>query len=362
MTPVRVHIQLPYGLDASKTREQFAAGLTPDAVAYGFHHAEALCETVTYSRDHPENRVQRFVRKRLSRLLRFDLIHAWRNRRDIAKADIVWTMLETDYLAVAALASVSQSARGKPIIGQSVWLFNDFSRLGAARRRLYKALIARVAIMTTHSERCLPVMRQALPETDSRQLYFGISGDTFALTDPSDTEPADGPLRIFAAGNDRTRDWDTLLEAFGNDERFALTIVCGWLPDSHAQTYRNLTLVRNPSMAQFVALYRSHDFAAAPMVENIYSGITVALEAAALGAPILSSRTGGVPTYFDETEVFYAAPGDAGDLRRTALASTLRERRERALRAQRRFVASDYTTRGMIGRYMALTREILGEP
>ena len=62
-------------------------------------------------------------------------------------------------------------------------------------------------------------------------------------------------------------------------------------------------------MSDFIACYHWADIVAVPMRQNIYSGITVALEAAAMGTPVVSSRTGGVPTYFGEDEVFYSPAG-----------------------------------------------------
>jgi len=355
----RVHVQLPYGLDATKTEQQFHQGLCPDRVAYGFHHAEGLCEGVTYSVDAPESWIQSLVRKILFKALGFDVMHAWRNRARIDRADIIWTMLECDYLAVLLIFALRPWVKTKPVIAQNVWLFNDIMKMGPIRRFLYMALAARATILTTHSRTYIEIMRTYLPKSDIRLMLFGISRDAFFGGTDRPRRNSDGPIRLFSAGNDRTRDWKTLLDAFGNDERFCLTIVCDWVGDEYLKKYRNLELIRRPSMARFRQLYRDADFVIVSMVDNAYSGITVALESVALGVPVVSSRTGGVPTYFDETEVLYASPANPHDLREKVVSCSSRERREIAERARLRFVACGYSTEEMIHRYIHLSREIL---
>lgn len=357
-----VHVQLPYGLDATKTAQEFRQGLCPDRVAYGFHHAEGLCETVTYSVDAPEGWLESLLRKALFKALGFDVMHAWRNREQIERADIVWTMLECDYLGVLLIFALRPWVTAKPVIAQNVWLFNDIARMGAIKRWLSMTLAARAAVLTTHSRTYLGIMRRHLPRSDIRLMPFGISREVFSAKDVPAPANADGPIRLFSAGNDRTRDWQTLFDAFGNDDRFRLTIVCDWVGDEALKTYRNLDLIRRPTMEQFRQLYRSADFAIVSMVENGYSGITVALESVALGVPVVSSRTGGVPTYFDEDEVLYASPGDPVDLREKVVSCSEQQRRDMAERARQRFVACGYSTEEMIQRYITLSREILAAP
>jgi len=357
-----VHVQLPYGLDAVKTEQQFRQGLCPDRVAYGFHHAEGLCNGVTYSVDAPEGWFQSLVRKALFKALGFDVMHAWRNRDRIDRADIVWTMLECDYLGVLLIFALRPWVKAKPVIAQNVWLFNDIARMGPIRRTIYMSLAARAAVLTTHSQTYIEIMRSHLPQSDIRLMLFGISRDVFSAEDEPGRADASGPIRLFSAGNDRTRDWKTLFDAFGNDDRFSLTVVCDWVGDEALKTYRNLKLIRRPSMAQFRQLYRSADFAIVSMVENGYSGITVALESVALGVPVIASRTGGVPTYFDDGEVLYANPADPVDLREKVVCCSARQRRDMAEQARQRFAACGYSTEEMIHRYIRLSREILAAP
>jgi glycosyltransferase involved in cell wall biosynthesis len=212
--------------------------------------------------------------------------------------------------------------------------------------------------MTVHSAVCLPVLREAFPGLKSQLLYFGVNTKMFLR--PLIPRPSNGgPIRIFAPGNDGDRDWNTLFDAFGNDDRFQVTVICVWLGDDKLSQYNNFRAIRDPNMADFHRCYQEADIVAVPMKENIYSGITVALEAVAMGKPVLSSRTGGVPTYFNNDELFYAPVRDPVAMRDIVLSTTVQSRLERAEKAHRRFLETDYSTDAVIRRYAELTRDLL---
>lgn len=353
-----VHIQLPYGLDSRKTRKDFAEGLCPDAVAYGFHHAEDFYSQITYSEDRPEDLVGSFIRRAVFKLMGFDLVHAWCNRRSLDRADMVWTMLETDFLGVRFVQWIRPWVKRTPVLAQSVWMFDPRYKPIWPLSLLHRILTRGVSLLMTHSNAYLPIMRDRFPGVESRLSYFGVSTDSFYKLDTSPQESS-GPLVVFAAGNDRTRDWDTLLRAFGNDVRFRIILVCGWASDELTLSYANLELVRDPTMEGFRDLYSLADVVVVPMHDNLYSGITVALEAAATGRPLLSTRAGAVPTYFGEDEALFTPVGDPEAMRDRLLSTTIAGRQEMASRARERFVRDDYTTRGMVKRYVALTSEVL---
>jgi glycosyltransferase involved in cell wall biosynthesis len=201
-------------------------------------------------------------------------------------------------------------------------------------------------------------MSAQLPHLTSALVYFGINTELFRVTEPVPRTHG-GPLRVFSPGTDRTRDWDTLLAAFGNDERFRLTIISWRFDESRLSEYSNVVTVGSPTMADFMRCYNEADVVTVVARENIYAGITVALEAVALGVPVLASRTGGVATYFDEDDLLYAPVADPQALRDILLSSGPESRNKRAQRAQERFIAADYTTSGLVARYCALTRALL---
>lgn len=347
-----VHVQLYYGKDAESYRLRYEQGREPDKTPYGFHLAEEEGFYVTFSRDGRRRLAARVIRK----LCDFDVAHAYRNREAMARADIIWTMTEGEAFAAALLMRLGIIPK-RPIISNAVWLLNRWRYLSWPRRRIYKALATDITVLTVHSERCLPVARSAFSNVRSELMYFGINLEHFPLTKP-DAPRDSAQLHIVAAGNDRTRDWDTLISAFGGDDRFRVTLACSWLSPKKISRYNNITLSGASTATALRSLYKTADVIAVPMRENVFSGITVALEAAALGKTILATRTGGVPTYFDDDHVVYVAAGDPTAMREALLRTTPQSRRALAEAAQQRFLERDYSTRGLISRYAQLTRDL----
>jgi len=236
-------------------------------------------------------------------------------------------------------------------------MFDDWSRLGPLRRAYYRWLTKQWSVATVHSEACLSVAQLALPELPCICLRFGISRETFFK--PVRARRAGERLRIVAAGNDQARDWDLVLQAFGNQPAFELMLLTrqplGWAQ----QQYDNVSIIQVTRVEDWKKIYDLADYVCVPMKENRYSGITVALEAAARGVPIVSTRTGGIPTYFDDTEVLYSDVGDPEAMRRKVLEQTDLKRLEMTRRAQQRFERMDYSTRGLAYRYALITEALV---
>lgn len=349
------YVHLGYGFGAEGYRERFRRGLVPDEVPYGIHHAERLGWTLLYSEDHAEGTLTRFVRRALNSVLRFDLIHAWRNRHQMAKADIVWTMEERQGLAVLCLGRIGPTP---PVLLQVIWLFDQWKSFGQVRRLLLRRLLRHAARVTVHSAN---YVTQAQGELDlgvkPLLMPFGISGETFPSRVGS--QPAHTPIRVLAMGSDRTRDWTTLLAAFGSDPRFEVVAISPQLTPERVAGYNNLTVPVNPPMNKFVEWYGWADVVVIPMVPNLYSGITVALEATRQGVAVVSSRTGGVPTYLAENEAVYVDPEDPMAMKEAVLGLNDEKRAAVVARAQARFASEDYTTAGMAERYAMLSSQVL---
>lgn len=367
VTPARAEtrptalVLLSHGLDAAAYRAAFARGEAPDESPYGFHLAEEFGWRLVFSTDSPDGIGRRILRGLLRRMLGFDLLHVWANREALGAVDVVWTMTENEWLAARCLALLVPTAR-RPIVGNSVWLFNDWEKKGRVARRLLTRLARGAGVLTVHSDRYLPVARAALPGIRVERMYFGVALTRRDIApSKSRPRPAGEPLRILAMGNDSTRDWATFLGAFGGDPRFELELVCSWVGRDERARYANLR-PREPATAlsrqEVERLYAWCDLVVVPMKENRFSGITSAIDACGRGKPVISSRTGGVPTYFDDGEVLYVAPGDAAAMRQAALLSP--ERLLEVGRAgQARFLRDDYTSGGMMRRYIALSERVL---
>lgn len=346
-------VHLPRHLNASDYGQRYRDGIEPDESPYGFHFARDFGVDVRFSR-RPASSAG-MVAKVVRLLLGFDLVNSWRDRWAMRDADVIWTMLDGEILGVAALMKAGVLPR-RPVIGSTVWVVNDWAGYGPLRRSLYRYLLKEVACLFVHSEACLEPLRAIVPDVPVELLHFGISEATFADGNAKEQGAA---LSIVAAGNDRTRDWETLIAAFGGDERFHLTIICPWLDGKRAETFANVSIPRLDGMASLASLYRQADIIAVPMKANLFSGITVAIEAAMMGIPILSSRTGGVPTYFADDEAIFVPVGDPDSMRNAVLRLDPPARRDMAGRARQRAVRSDYSSRGMMRRYTDHSRQQL---
>ena len=100
----RVAIIVRFGLNPRRWADRHALGEVVDETPYAYHLAERWF-AVDWSNDHEESSAARWWRMSIRRVLGFDFVHVWRNRRIIRTADAVWTHTEREHLAVAAQAS-----------------------------------------------------------------------------------------------------------------------------------------------------------------------------------------------------------------------------------------------------------------
>ena len=352
---MRVYVHSRRELDAALTRSKFDQGLEPEPAAYGFNLAETRGLEMSYSDDRPHIRFSDHLFWKLG----FDFLHAVDNLAKIRRADVIWTMLEWEWLSVSLLQRLRLAPR-RPLVANSVWLAERWTEWSWIRRAVYQWLMADNLHLTVHAALSHERLKQLLPRKEFHLVRFGVSTRGYPLTPPRVEDWTGRPIRVYSIGNDGTRDWETMLEAFGGDPRFEVAIVCRWLGDEHLKAHSNLRIPRIASVADQREMYGWADVVVMPMRPNCFSGITVLLEAAALGRPIVSSRTGGAETYFNDDEVTYVPPGDAAALKRAVLEASRPDLLARAVRAQARFVADGYSAQDMVERYVALTETLTG--
>ena len=163
--------------------------------------------------------------------LGFDFLHGLRNLRHIREADIIWTVLEWEWLAVSLIQRLGLAPK-RPVIANSVWLVDRWNSWGRKRKWPYMWLMSNKNLyLSLHSKAALAEAREAIPNLGFHFLPFGISSLAFPVKEPKQWQAVDRKIRIYAIGNDGTRDWNTLVTAFGNDPRFEVNIVCEWLSD-----------------------------------------------------------------------------------------------------------------------------------
>lgn len=356
MTGTRVHVHLFYGADPRHYRkgENFR-GL------YGYAHAESDEFILDYAQDGSESKLTRFARRGLKLVLGFDIIHAWRNRRAILESDVVWTHTEQEHLAVAlVLLTHAKKGGARPLLlAQSIWLLDRWPGYSALRRAVYRRLLARADLLTTlasdNAARCGDYFGRP-----ARRVLYGLDTNDFPLTPPAHWTPH-APIRVAGIGNDRDRDWTTLVAALGNDPRYEVRIAtCRRVPSSVRAS--NVELARVSGLQQQRAFFEWADLIVVPLRPNTHaSGITVMLEAAAMGKPMFVTRTGGLEQYFDERAVFYVEPFNAQQLREAvnALIADPARALASAREAGEQLRARDLTTENFARQHVQLTREML---
>ena len=307
-----VHVHLFYGADPRTYRKGDDIGCL-----YGYHHAESDEFRLTYSQDGRENRVVSLARRALKAALGFDIVHAWRNRAALLATDVIWTHTEQEHLAAALILKLAGAQGKRPLLlAQSVWLFDKWGSFGGPRRWLYRKLLARADALTTLARDNAELCRRTLGR-EAEFVYYGLNTQDFPPVEPQQWQP-NRPLRIAAIGNDRDRDWRTFLAAFGGDARYDVRLATRrrvpreWLAP-------NVKIGPASGLAKQHELYAWADVIVVPLRPNFHaSGITVMLEAAAVGKPMIVSDVGGLSDYFPHDTAAYVPAFDAQAMRQAA--------------------------------------------
>ncbi|MEX3809722.1 glycosyltransferase family 4 protein [Paraburkholderia sp. BR13439] len=354
----KVHVHLFYGADPRFYRKGDDIGCL-----YGYHHAESEAFALTYSQDARESRPVRLVRRALKAALGFDFIHTWRNRAEMLRSDVIWTHTEQEWLSVALMLLLCGRKAGPGasplLLAQSVWLLDKWPSYGIVRSWLYRKLMTRADRLTTlaseNAELCQEYFRR-----DATPLLYGLNTRDFPVNAPTQWTPRT-PLRIAAIGNDRDRDWETLIKAFGNDSRYSVKLA----------TRRRIPAslrASNVEIALFSGIKKQHelydwaDVIVVPLRPNSHaSGITVMLEAAAVGKPMVATDVGALRDYFPADEAAYVPPFIPEALRAAVdrLAADPAEALRQAQAAAAGLLARDLTTEHYAMQHVRITREML---
>jgi hypothetical protein len=325
---------------------------------YGYHHAQRDGWSIACSHDAAESGLIELLRRGLTHTLGFDLIHAWRNRAQLRSADVIWTHTEREHLAAALILSLSRRPAPK-LIAQCVWLFDNWNKLSAPKRALYRHLLRVADVVTTQSPEDLKLAQAVMPGHPTACV---LSGGTIEWMTPPRDAPMHQPLRLAALGNDMHRDWETLLRAFGGRNQYEVAIASRKLNPRHLRYAPNARLVNAQTAEQVRGLYEWADLVVVPLKANHHaSGITVLFEGIISGVPVIVTDTGGLRAYFSDNEAAYVPLNVPDEMR--AMADALSADRERRLamvaRAQERMRTGELTKQGYAERHRQLTERVL---
>jgi glycosyltransferase involved in cell wall biosynthesis len=350
-----VHVHLFYGADPRFYRKGENIGCL-----YGYHHAESDEFALTYSQDARENAPVRLLRRGLKAVLGFDLIHTWRNRAEILRSDVIWTHTEHEYLSVALVLLLSGRRKAPPLLlAQSVWLLDKWPDYGMLRRWLYRKLIARADVLTTLASENAELCQRYLGRA-ATHVYYGLNTGDFPVQAPDEWQ-AHTPVRIAAIGNDRDRDWETLIKAFGNDPHYHVRLATRRkIPAKlHAS---NVDIAPAAGLKKARELYDWADLVLVPLRPNSHaSGITVMLEAAALGKPMVVTNVGALDDYFSNGAASYVPPFDSQAMREAVdrLVASPSEALRQAQAAAEQLLSRDLTTRHFAMQHVRITEDLL---
>jgi glycosyltransferase involved in cell wall biosynthesis len=162
-------------------------------------------------------------------------------------------------------------------------------------------------------------------------------------------------------GNDRDRDWETLVHALKDEPATAVTIASRFA-QAAAQGCENIRVCTPTTKQEILALYDWADIVVVPLKPNLHaSGITVIQEAVIRGVPVICTDVGGLRAYFDASAVAYVVPDDPAAIRRTvhSLSANPEQRLNMATLAQARMGREGLSSDAYVRRHVQLSRELL---
>jgi glycosyltransferase involved in cell wall biosynthesis len=360
--PIRVFVHLARGFDARNWEKRWAAGRIigiNERLPYGYFRAAEDGCIIRYSEDMTTNKLEQLLGSWIMSILGVDIMHAWENRNGIFASDVVWTHTEIQYLAVLLLFRSLFWKRRPKLIAQSVWLFDRWQCLGAARRWILSRFVGKADILTFLSPENLKVARSLFPEVRCEFVAFGINADEIPALKK---EKAHRPVRILSVGNDPHRDWAILIHTMKSLPDCCLKIASIKVEERQIAACPNIELLNISSNDQLFEAFDWADILVVALKPNLHaSGITVLQEAAIRGVAIVCTDTGGLRAYFSDKEIYYI-PGSNSFEFRNAIRKFAGDNELRwalAARAQDRMKSGGLSSRSYARRHAELSRELL---
>ncbi|MDT0166879.1 glycosyltransferase [Actinotalea sp. AC32] len=299
------------GLDTAAWRRRHAAGEVPDAYPYGLDRLAAHGYAVRDWRPSPSvvDRARGVVRRVGGGI-------DWLAPGVPHGPEVVLSWDERMGVPLALRRG------GAPVVTNIIWATEG--RLAAPVHRAIGAGLRRAARVFVHSSAQVPVLRDAFGVDEARiaPIAFGVDADFFRPVD--DAARVDRDL-VVSVGNDRHRDFPTVLRAFAQVRRARpssrLVVVSRTVPAADVAAVDGATLVPSLGHADLCDLVQR---AATTMVltrpNTHVSGATAVLETLATGRPAVATANPGMADYARDGGLVLVPAGDADAAARACLA------------------------------------------
>ncbi|HRC07371.1 MAG TPA: glycosyltransferase family 4 protein [Miltoncostaeales bacterium] len=315
---VNVVVEFAGDLDVRTWRARHSRGEVPDQVPFGLHAMATDDVDVTFRVPSRIGALRTVARKVQGRAGGFDLVGEVVGRCQAARcrADVVLCMDERAGLP-AAWAKMRT-----PVISGIAWIDEPRRNRSAAMvRHGLKRLDAMFSPIQEHLDSLADGW--GLDPARLHVVKVGIDTDHFSVAPyPNDSST------VFSVGDDRFRDFPTLVRALGAlRERGAqttaeiATTLPVTMPDAYGTIHRqrvDSTVRSHIAAAGVVAVPNHHN--------RVGSGLTTILQAMAVGRPVVVSSSPGMDEYvLDGVTGYLVPPGDPGAMA-DALQSLLDDR------------------------------------
>jgi glycosyltransferase involved in cell wall biosynthesis len=282
-----VNIVFAQGRDVPSWEQRHAAGLIPDRWPYGLdgvtrHFGGARAVEVGPLRPLPLLRALLSRRQRQRDGRRTTISMSW-------EEDVALRMLE-QYPADIALSGV-------------IWATDTPDSMAArVKQRLSRRALRRMSLVWTLSKPQVEIVERWLGAGGPpvRYLRFGVDHEFFA------EKPFPSAPMLFSAGGDRDRDPATLFRAIEIVRRERPTIEVMVQSRTQLQPPEGVTVVPYLTHQQLREAYERASVVAIATRPNVHaSGMTVSLEAMAVGRPVVITETPGIDDYVQDNLTGY---------------------------------------------------------
>jgi len=319
----RLLLYYPPGFSVDSWSAHFALGERPEKSHWGMHLAHEHGFRVASSAD-SVSKVWRMMSP--FRLLRFDLAHLAYNLRALRDCDIVWAATERELIAALVGTALRWRKGSKPVIcGEVVWLNDEWVTYSWLRRWVLRRMLPRADGLLIVTEGGAQELRRLIPGARVQSYRFGIPAEIYAAVHRAagleEAVTSGRPVRVLVAGNDLRRDWGTVARAFGNDHRFEVVLLSRRPHVADFAAYgSNLRYVPAGQLQSLLQWYAWADIAVISSQPNKHgAGLTMLLEAAAVGIPLICTRTGDIDEYLPPDSLSYVPPSDPEAMRAAAV-------------------------------------------